>query len=101
MDGKKRCLPLHAAGAGALHQAFDFLHRDAVEVAGDGVLEAGSRNGELQCLLLVFIMVQTVDQPAAEAVTAADTVDNVADLITLGLVELLGTCRPSCWEMIS
>ena len=55
------CLALDAAGAGALHQAFDFLDGHAVEVAGDGVLQAGSGHGELKSLGLRGIGVQAVD----------------------------------------
>ena len=78
---------LHAAGAVTAHQLFHFIDTDAVEVAGNAVLQAGSRHGELQRLLLIFIMGQPIEQTAAEAVTAADTVDDIADLIPFGFIE--------------
>ena len=53
------------------------------------MLEAGRRNGELKRGLLAVVIVQAVDQAAGKAVAAADTVDDVADLVALGLIELL------------
>ena len=52
------------------------------------MLQAGGGNRELQRLLLVLIAVQAVEQTAAEAVSAADAVHDVADLVASGFVEM-------------
>src|SRR5699024_1547330 len=80
---------LDAAGAVAAGQLLHVGDADPVEVADDGVLQAGGRHGELQGLLLVLIVGQAVDQAAGKAVAAAHTVDDVPDLVFLGDVEVL------------
>ena len=91
-------LPLYAACAVATHQLFNIRDIHSVEVTENTVLQAGSRHREFQPLLPVGIVVEAVDQAAAKAVTAANTVDDVADLIFLGYVETLAVikaCRPA------
>ena len=57
-------LSLHAAGAVAAHELGDVGDGDAVEIAGDAVLQAARRDCELERRLLVLIVVQPVDQAA-------------------------------------
>src|SRR5699024_1127176 len=64
-------LSLHAAGAVAAHELGDVGDGDAVEIAGDAVLQAARRDCELERRLLVLIVVQPVDQAARKAVAAA------------------------------
>jgi len=64
-------LSLHAAGAVAAHELGDVGDGDAVEIAGDAVLQAAGCNCKLECRLLVLIMVKAINQTAREAVTAA------------------------------
>ena len=57
------------------------------------VLQAARRDGKLERGLLVLIVVQTVDQAAGKAVAAADAVDDVADLVLLGNIEVLAVVQ--------
>ena len=59
------------------------------------MLQAGSCHGELQCQLLVLIGGQTIDQAASKGVAATDTIDNIADLILFGHVEVLTIIQAS------
>ena len=55
---------------------------DQVEVAEDGVLEAGRRHREVQRLLPgCAVGPQPVDQPAGEGIAAAHAVHDVGDVV--------------------
>jgi len=54
-------LPLHSACAITAHKLGHIGNTDAVEVADDRVLQAARRHGELECGLLVLIVVETVE----------------------------------------
>ena len=65
-------------------QTHDFVLRDEVEVAVDGVLESRSGNSELQSRsLVVLVFEHTVDQAARERVTTTNAVDDWVNLVTL------------------
>ena len=74
---------MHTAGAVAAGQLLHFRDGGEVVVALDGVLQRGSRHGELHRRLGVLAGQQGVNQAAAEAVAAADAVDDV-QVIELG-----------------
>ena len=76
-------LPLHTAGAVAAGQLLHLRDGGEVVVALDGVLQSGGRHGELHRRLGVLAGQQGVDQAAAEAVAAADAVDDV-QVVELG-----------------
>src|SRR5690242_257808 len=66
-----KLLALHAPGAVALQQGFHFVHAEAVEIAGDGVLQTTRRHGELERLLMARHGLQAVDQAAGEGIAAS------------------------------
>ena len=68
---------MYTSGTVAARQLFHFGHGDEVVIALDGVLQGGSRHRKLHRGLGVLAGQQGVDQAAAEAVAAADTVDDV------------------------
>ena len=68
---------LDTAGTVAASQLLNLRNGDHVEVAFDGVLQGGSSNSELHSLLSGLAAQQGVDQAAAEAVAAANAVNNV------------------------
>ena len=79
---------MYTSGTVAARQLFHFGHSDEVVVALDGVLQGGSRHRKLHRGLGVLAGQQGVDQAAAEAVAAADTVDDV-QMIQLGEAVLI------------
>ncbi len=86
-------LSLHAAGAVAAHELGDVGDGDAVEIAGDAVLQAARRDCELERRLLVLILVQPVDQAARKAVTAAHAVDNVPNFVLFRHIKVLAVVQ--------
>ena len=89
-------LSLDTAGAVAACQLLNLGNGDHVVVAADGVLQSGSSNCELNSCLGVLAGQQSVDQTAAEGVTAADAVDDV-QVVQLGEAEI---GRASCRERV-
>ncbi len=67
-------LALDAAGGVALGQAFDFWDADAVEIAGDALLEGGGCGGKFDGCWGVVASEQGVDEPGCKRVAAADPV---------------------------
>ena len=74
---------LDAAGTIAVGQLFHLGRCNHVIIALDGMLERGGRHGKFHSPLIALTGEQCVNQTAAEAVAAAHTVNNVADLIFL------------------
>ena len=68
---------LNSAGAVAASQLFYLGNGDHVVVTLDGVLQGRSSHGKLYRCLGVLAVHQRVDQAAAEAVAAADSIDDV------------------------
>ena len=85
IGGSQASLALDTAGAVAASQLLHLIDADHVVVAFDGVLQAGGRHGELKSRLAVLAGEEAVDQARAEAVAAADPVDD-ADAVLLGEV---------------
>ena len=56
-------LSLHATGAVASQERFDFGQADEIEVAADRMLQAARGHGELDRVLRRFLFAQRVDQP--------------------------------------
>ena len=56
------------------HQAANFIHRDAVDIALDGLLERGSRRGKLYRFLRTIAAQQRVNQAGAEGIAAAQAI---------------------------
>ena len=69
-------LSLHPAGAVAAGQFLDFVHTHLVKVAFDGVFERAGGHCEVDGFLRLKILKAGVDQAAAEAVAAADSIHN-------------------------
>ena len=93
-------LSLDTAGAVAACQLLNFGNSDHVVVAADGVLQSGSSNSELNSSLGVLAGQQSVDQTAAEGVTAANAVDDV-QVVLLGEAVVLAVvqhCGPAVVE---
>ena len=59
------------------------------------MLQRRSRNREFESFALCFLGQQTMDQTPGEGITAADTIDNRVDFITLGLIEFLAVIDQS------
>ena len=68
-------LSLNAAAAVAAGERLNFLAGYKVEVAGDGVLERGGCNAELEGRLEVLAVEEAADYAAGKAVAAAYAVD--------------------------
>ena len=62
------------------------------------MLEGGSSNREVQCILFVLIIGKTVDYAGREAVSTAYAVDDIGDFIVTRKIETcfaVEGCRPS------
>ena len=56
-------LSLHPTAPAAFHQGHDVVCADAMEVARNRVLQAGSGRGEVERILSIAIVIQPIDQP--------------------------------------
>ena len=65
----------------------DALFLDDRVVAGGVHIQAGGRNGKIDGIVIAVALAQGVDQAAAEAVAAADPVNNV-DVVAAGKLAL-------------
>ena len=72
---------MDAAGAAGLEERFDIGGGGQVEVAVDAVLEAARGDGEVDGLLGGAAADERMDQPGAEGVAPADSVDDVRDVV--------------------
>ena len=86
---------LDTAAAVAAGQLLDLSNGDHVVVAADGVLQSGSRNRELNRSLSVLSAEQSINQTAAEGVTAANAVDDgqvvlLGEAVVLAVIEHCG-----------
>ena len=93
-------LSLNAAGSVALCQGLNFVNSDQVEVVANGVLQAGSSNSKVNGALGVLANQLAVNQAAAEAIAAADAIDDM-QMIALGEAVVLAViehCRPAIIE---
>ena len=97
---RKHTLSLHASGSVSAGQGLNLFSGYQVEIAGDGVLQRGSRHTEFQSRLEVLAVQHTADDAARKGVAAAHTVNDRMNAVLLGVVELLGisgvnACRPA------
>src|SRR6267378_4479982 len=84
-----RPLPLHPPRPVALQQTLHFVHAEPVEVPRNRMFEARGRHRELQRFLMAAQRLQPVNQPAGEAVAAADPVHDMGDLVVPADQEIL------------
>ena len=73
------------------HQSTNFLHGDLIEVMLDRVLQAGSCHGEVNGILIGVVLRKSVNECAAEGVTAANTVNDL-DIIAAGEAGFVSRC---------
>ena len=77
-----RILSQHSAGGVAAHEGEDLFLGDEVEVARDGVLERGSRHGELDYALIVLaVLRQRVQQRGTACIAHAHCVYHVVHIV--------------------
>ena|SRR5436305_5267366 len=82
-------LPLDSPGSAARYQRVYLRLVEAVEVAGNRVLQAGCRHGELQSLAGSFAAAHGINESRREAVSRSYPIHDVRDLILLAEKELL------------
>ena len=73
----------------ALQQAFNLCHRHHVVVAHDGVFQHRGSGGKVELCLVVGIMLDGIKHASYEGIAHAKTVDDIADLINLGGIEVV------------
>ena len=74
-------LSLYSSVGIAACKAEHFCLAYEVEVTVDGMLQAGSGNCKVDCILLVIIVAESIDDTCGKAVTTTDTVDDICNLI--------------------
>src|SRR5579863_2821164 len=79
--GLDRVSTLYSPRPAALHQRFNLVHAEAVEIARNGVFQARRRYRELQRFLMIRQRLQAVNQPPREAVSSAHPIHDVRDVV--------------------
>src|SRR5688572_27803300 len=84
----RRALTLYSSGAVTRSQAMHLLDANAIEVAGNSVLQRACRDGETDGVERLAPGKQRVDHPRREGVARTNAIDD-ADVITRTLQHLI------------
>src|SRR5262245_11281471 len=91
-------LALHTAWSAAGKEALNFKKRWPIDITGDGVLQTGCGNCEVQSVLLGHAGAESIDQSGAEGVTCSYTLDDVRNVVARACQQRLAivqTGRPT------
>src|SRR6188472_1366613 len=84
---------LYASRAASGQQRFDFINTDAIDIAGYRMLQAAGGHGKLQRVLRPEAGLHAVDQSRGKAVTGADTIDDVRDVVRAAEQEVIAVMQ--------